>query len=62
MGYSEWEFDRIDQRACEIEDRRESGRCPVHGCLLIIGRNGEVFKKAICPNCKEGEAEGRREQ
>lgn len=53
MSVSEWEIRKLDQLIGEIEDRSKTGRCPVCKCLMIIGRNGEVFKEAICPNCEE---------
>lgn len=53
MSRSEHEMRQLDQQYGRVEDRRQTGRCPVHGCLLIIGRNGEVFDKPICPNCEE---------
>ncbi len=57
MGYAnEHEFNEMDREYGRIEDRRTTGRCPVHNCLMIIGRNGEVFKQAICPSCMEASA------
>lgn len=47
---------KLDEQSGEAEDRDPRGRCPNCGCKMIIGRNGEIFPKAICPNCTQEQA------
>lgn len=51
MSMSEYDFRKLDEVYGLIEDARKDGRCPTCGCLLIIGRTGEIFAHPTCPNC-----------